>query len=238
MPLPTLTPSDFSGFLAIATDRFTEVQLQSYIDEYLPIYLRRLVGSDIANEIATTDPLPQKYADLLDGVTWEDDRYFEPYTRDNTGITRILKFAIYYEFVRRQTHANAVVGTVTNRNENSEALSSGKAGIQAWQRLAEGYNEFNDNVVPFLQYYKRRSEVVTASTETSPNVYQLTIANTTYIEVGDFVEVQGVAYAVTAVSAFDVTFNSGETGQDFTGANVVWKPFDKARFKHQFANLF
>lgn len=238
MPLPTIASADFTGLIAIATDRFTNIQLQDYIDEYLPIYLRKLVGSDTALEIGSLDPLPQKYIDLLNGVSWEDDRQIESFTRDSTGLTRVLKFAIYYEFVRRQTHANSVVGTVTNSNQNSQAVSSGKAGIQAWQRLAEGYEEFNNNIVPYLQYYSRRSVQASASSEVSANVYELTIPDTTYIDVGSTVTVDGSDYTVTAVSAFDVTFDAGASGLDFAGSTVVWKPFGKARFKCQYANLF
>lgn len=238
MPIPSFTPNDFKGFTAIATDRFTESQLQAYIDEFTPIYLRRLVGTDSYNDIQTLDPLPQKYTDLLDGVLWEDTRYSTPYTRENTGLKRVLKFAIYYEFVRRQSYVNSTVGTAINSNENSQKLSTGRAGIQAWQRLAEGYNEFNDNIIPFLQFYTRRSEIVTASSEPVTNSYLLTIADTTYIEVGDTVKVQGIDYAVSAVSAFDVTITATSTGLNFVGKTVVWRPFEKARFKYQYANLF
>ena len=54
MPLPTITPDDFKGWLKIVANRFKEEDLQDYIDRFLPQYLRSMVGDaafyDIENE--------------------------------------------------------------------------------------------------------------------------------------------------------------------------------------------
>lgn len=235
MPLPNITPQDFTGATAIATDRFTSSMLQSYIDEWLPIYLRRLVGDDVANEIATLDPLPQKYIDLLGGVVWEDERVREGYTRQNTGLTRVLIFCLYFEYVRRQPRMNSIVGTVTNKNENSLPTSAVVAGVQAIQRLANGYEEFNKNVIPFLDYYRVLTERVTLSVENA-GVYTLTVNATTYLSDNETVYVNSIEYTATNITnnTFDI---SAVSGLDFTNKQVIWKPFYNACYREQFASL-
>jgi len=233
--LPQFTPSDFTGYTAVSTDRFSDSVFQEYIDEYTPIYFRRLLGDDATNEISTLDPLPQKWVDLLEGVTYFDEH--TQLTAQNTGFNRVVKFCLYYEFVRSAMYANSVVGVVVNNNENSQPIKGAVNSVQAWKRKAQGFDEFNKQVIPFLNYYQSITENVTASNDLGSGNYEITLDSSLYLADGDTFTLSGEDYIATTVVGNVVTFNAVNAGLGFTGKKATWKPFEKVMYCHQYANL-
>lgn len=116
-----LSITDFTGASTVPTDKYTNVNLQSYIDKYELIYLKHLLGATLYDEFATdfaiigTRPTEQRFVDI-----WDD------FSQDNNsllviseGIKQMLVKFIYFEFMRDLNVQKNIGGITTNEQANS-----------------------------------------------------------------------------------------------------------------------
>lgn len=93
--------SDFTGKWQIATDQNSINRIQPYIDKYEPIYLARLLGAVLSDDLIT---------DIGGGSSPSDPLLvliFNPFTKDGScgelhiseGIKAFLRGAIYWHFM-------------------------------------------------------------------------------------------------------------------------------------------
>lgn len=225
MALPVITVDDFIGWVEIKTNEFKATRLQEYIDLFLEDYLRRIVGAGAFNAIR--DQTRQKWTDILNGVDYVDSEGFKRYF---VGLTRPLAYFIYFEFIR-DNFVPTQPGNVMNQFENSDKLP----GLQDLNLATSRYNravyQINDNFYDLLEVYRELKQLITSSVDNADNTYTLSIPSTKYLEVGDSVEIDGAAYELTAVvTDTSITINAGQSGLDFLGKEIIWKPFEEVRF--------
>lgn len=236
MPLPTINTSDFAGYTAISSDRFNDAILTDYISVFRIDYIRYFVGD--SNYIAIRDAVtnPDKYNDLLNGTSYTDD---QGNTKLVTGLTEVVKLCIYFEYVRKQRYANTVNGVEVNRNENSLQNKSANGYVQAFSRYSKAITQYNDEIVPFLQFYRTIEEMIASSIDLGSGNYTINLSSTKYLSDGDTVTIGKVDYTVSnliANTSFDI---SGATaGLDFSGSVASWMPYGKEVFCRKLSTFF
>jgi len=224
MALPTITVDDFVGWLKIVANQFKEEDLDQYIITFREQYLRQLVGAAAYADIEAQTR--QKWTDLLDGVNYVDvddkRRYYE-------GLVKPLIRFIYFEFVRDNFTATQV-GRVKGKSENSERANDIEVANTARARFNNGVMLLA-STPDFLEANEEFEEGVTASTDNLDNTYTLSIPNTKYLEAGDTVTIDGQEYQPISVTVdTSIVIDAGQTGLDFTGDLVTWKPYEDVEF--------
>lgn len=114
--------SDFTGKWQIATDQYSTNRIQPYIDKYEPIYLAKLLGAVLSDDLIT---------DIGGGTSPTDPLLvliFNPFTKDGScgelhiseGIKAFLRGAIYWHFMTDgKVSPNPVSGSSKPKTENS-----------------------------------------------------------------------------------------------------------------------
>ncbi len=224
MALPTITIDDFVGWLKIVANQFKEEDLDQYVLTFREQYLRQLVGAAAYADIEAQTR--QKWTDLLDGVNYVDVNGERSY---HNGLVKSLIRFIYFEFVR-DNFTSTQVGRVKGKSENSERANDIEIANVARSR-------FNNGVLliastpDFLEANEEFEEEVMAFTDNLDNTYTLSIPNTKYLEAGDTVVINGQEYQPISVTAdTSIVIDAGQTGLDFTGDLVNWKPYEDVDF--------
>lgn len=129
-----LLPSDFTkGFYKIASDCYTEDDLQEYIDKYEKSYLIDLLGCDLYNlfvadlDVPTAPPTPtpqtQRFIDIYDAFCIDDPNACDNVWRSE-GMIEMLKGVVYFYYVRDYQYLTSSVGSRVNTNEVSRELAA------------------------------------------------------------------------------------------------------------------
>jgi hypothetical protein len=121
MSLFNITPLDYeSGILLIATNKHTEDTLQAYIDEYDVPYLQDMLGCELYElflaDLVNGVPQSQRFIDIFEPFCKDDDCYG---IQKSEGIKIMVKYFIYWEYVKQQRVNNTNTGDVINENEVS-----------------------------------------------------------------------------------------------------------------------
>lgn len=144
MSLFNLTYSDFGkGRFELHSGKYTQDEINDYIDNYERVYLVRLFGADLFNLFKT---------DLQGGVP-QDEIYvklFEPFEYDqhcggdtiiSNGIIEMLKGLIYWQYLKDKMNQVTTVGAVKPQGENS---TPGDAMNSIYQnRYNQAVNTYN-----------------------------------------------------------------------------------------------
>lgn len=232
MALPAIDTADFVGYLKIVANEFKSGDLTQYIFTFREQYLREIVGAAAYQDI--TNQTRQKWTDLLDGVNYIDVNGERQYLE---GLTKSLLRFIYFEFVRDNFTATQV-GRVKGKSENSERANDIEIANVARSRYNNGI-ALLASTPPFLEANKKFEEEITASVDNMDGTYTLSIPNTKYLEVEDFITVSTDngflvnvnSYEVTAVTDNqNITIQVNQIGLDFTGNQASWEPFADVRF--------
>ena len=113
--------TDFVGMYAISQNSNSTAVLQSYIDKYETLYIYDLLGKELGDlflaDIGTpfNPPLTAKYLTIYNALSID---FVNMEARSN-GIKEMLIGFIYFEYVRKNTVKNTLVGNVIAANEVS-----------------------------------------------------------------------------------------------------------------------
>lgn len=115
--------ADFSGQDKIAKDKYTESDLQFYIDKLEARYLQDLLGAELYEAFKTdfvidgTKPTNAKFTAIWDAFAIDDNCTMWR----SEGIKKMLGLFIYWEYLRDQPVKNNIAGNQVNQQANSEA---------------------------------------------------------------------------------------------------------------------
>ena len=136
----------FKGYYDLSTNKYSLVDLQSYIDQYEEYYLCKLLGNELRDLLLL---------DLLDGVPQDPEylEWFNPFCKEDTccgscyeiqsqGVKKMLTGFIYYHFLKDDNYRHTITGGVVSKNENSEVLSP-------WNIVRVADQRYNDSVISF-----------------------------------------------------------------------------------------
>jgi hypothetical protein len=225
MSLPITTKTDYKGRIRISTSKGT--QLDEYITEYERYYLTKLINVEVYNDIKDTDPLPQKYLDLINGVQYTDDNGD---LIDYRGFKELLLRFIYAKYTA-DNFQTSVGGNVRSVNENSDVLTAGTQVIAA-QRYNEGV-DFYEGVYKFLKEHEELEQLVTSRTGTG--IVTIGVDSTKYINAGSIVTIRGYDYTVISVVT-DTSFDVDESAQTIPNLDptdtVTYNPFYEFKYKY------
>ena len=145
--------SDYIGYFALAKNKYTDEQLQSYIDRFEEIALRSLLQCEYDAFIA----------DLVDGVPqsakWLDiyNSFYEcstcGFTYQSKGIPDYIKCFVFYNYSLESNVVNTIQGTVKQRGNASDVVGS---------QFTRNYRVYNQGVESFngIMYKMRDSTEV------------------------------------------------------------------------------
>jgi len=144
MPLPLTLPSDYTGQIAITSNKYDKSELELYIARYEQEILEDLLGCDMATAfIADLDgsnyPIDVKFQELFDAFCIDESpginnvydygefyHYHPRYTGHgckiqwrSRGILELLRYMVYLSYNRDQKVRNTSTGNVVNENEVS-----------------------------------------------------------------------------------------------------------------------
>lgn len=218
MALPITIPADYKGKIRVSTSKGT--QFDEYITEYERKYLKMLLNVECYNDIKDTDPLAQKYLDLINGVQYTNDNGD---LVDFEGLKKILLRFIYSEYVS-DNFQTSIGGNVSSINENSTVLKGGNTVI-----VAQRYNEAVDRLCglyEFLCEYEDMSQLID-NVVLVGTTYTLSVSSTKYLYNGDTITLLGVDYTVSNLVE-DVSFDIESVAPIvFMGNDIhyTYKPF-------------
>ncbi len=132
-----LLPEDFIGYYKISGNTYSEIELQTYIDNIEPKVLRSLLGCELYDLfVADLDgngvPQTQIYLDIYNA-------FYTDYNNcqiKSDGMLEMLKGFIYYEYVRDGNFFNTISGTVKNTFVNSEMARTAEFGLNERYNVA------------------------------------------------------------------------------------------------------
>lgn len=150
-----ITIADFRGEQNVAQQSNAGVRenVQGFIDKYEPIFLKKLLGSALANEfVAGLVPVPVEPA--TDPVTFEPTDPKWLFLRDDTDLKPMLVDYVYYWYIRDQVTFTAGTGEVKAKNENSVRVSSVDKQVKAWNEMVSMARGFDLDVAIYPDYTK------------------------------------------------------------------------------------
>jgi hypothetical protein len=113
--------TDFVGIYAISQNSNSTTVLQSYIDKYETLYIYDLLGKELGDLFladispAYSNPATAKYLTINNSLSID---FINNEVRSN-GIKEMLIGFIYFEYVRKNTVKNTLVGNIIAANEVS-----------------------------------------------------------------------------------------------------------------------
>lgn len=210
--LPILTPEDFTGYYLIKDDR--SGRISEYIEELEPQIILELLGASVLREIVESDPLPEKYNDLINGGLFYQDECDE--TNYLLGFKKVLLGFIYCQWYSDDFSARTT-GKVREHNENSVRLTAGENKQSAYSRYNKAVDIWNNNIIPFIAYNDEKTGIVDSFTDNGAGNYSITLDSAEYLVDGQLVEINGVEYTVINLDSENNTFdiNAETEGIDF-----------------------
>lgn len=148
-----IAPSNFKGENTIAGINGTvggvSVTVQGYIDKYEPIFLRQLLGAELANEfVAGLAVLPE--TDIL-------PKWIE--LRDQTDLKQMIIDYVYFFYIRNETTSTAGISEVKGKSDNAVSVNSVYKQERAWNEMARmaRFFDLDTSVYPnFVRVHWRR----------------------------------------------------------------------------------
>lgn len=153
------------GQLAIGQSTEGSDDLETYIEDAEVRYLQELFGADLyVKFLADLDnnspflPTTDKFKDVFDPFFEDNSDFIPGGTRRSEGIIEMLKYFVYFEYVRDQKFDNTDDGTTVAAQENSREPSFPEQGINKrynrgqqsyiaiqWKMIDESatYDDFN-----------------------------------------------------------------------------------------------
>ena len=224
MALPITVKADYKGRIRISTQKGS--QLDEYITEFEKVYIKQFFNDDIYVDIKDTDPLPQKYLDLINGVEYTDS---DGDLVDYEGFKDALLRLIYAKYMS-DNFQTSIAGNVRSLNENSDVLTAGNTVIIAL-RYNEAIRKYRSGVVKFLEEHKVYTPDIT-QTGSDGTTTTVSVASTKYLSDGDTVTIEGVDYVVSNVVT-DVSFDvlAGFFVVN-AGDYLIYEPFYGVNYKN------
>lgn len=230
MALLTISISDFTGYYNLSQSTFQQSDFGEFITRYNKQYMRYILGDEATDYIENEGSLPQKYIDLLNGVVYSNTVLkSDPINKIYGGLKDVLKGFIYYEYIRNY-YIHTPTGMVKNNPDNSVNAN----GIQNLARANDRYNDsiakVNEELYLFLCNYEELTKSITGFVDNGGGSYTIQLTDTTYLNDGDTVLINGVEYIVSSLvtnTSFNIT---GNTGLTFSG-DFEHYPFEKVEFE-------
>lgn len=224
MALPTIQPSDFTGFVNISADSYSTTDFQLMITRGIKKHLRELLGDPAYIDI---DANARSYwTALFDGATYTDSSGNQVLS---DSLTDILKRLIYADWVNEGAISTTAVGEVMNFNENAVGPAGNMQGAKAAKRVADA-SELWQSTCKFIDEFRSVSEEITSVDNTDPlnPICTVSSASGKYLEDGATVTILGVEYSAANVTAttFSVAVATSGLGSSFLNQDATWKPFD------------
>jgi hypothetical protein len=145
-----IVPNDYSGgeqAIAQLSNSGVRENVQAFIDEYEPIFLKELLGTALANEFIAglaVEPIDPKWLSL----------------RDETDLKPALKSYIYFYYMENLTTTTAGTSEVKTANENSNPASNWDKNVKAWNKMVKitrvfdlSTDDYPDYVRPYWGFY-------------------------------------------------------------------------------------
>lgn len=221
MALPTIAPSDFTGFIKITADTYAQSKLQDYIDSFYPKYVKDILGAYALN-FMQNNALTDKWTDLMNGQYYYNtakERY-----ESIEGVVYVIRRLLYFEFVR-DNFINTSTGNVRNFNENAETIPALETNAHAISRWHQGIEQLKDAIDLFIDNYTDYESTITSFTDNGGGSYTIFTSDTIYLIDGDSVSIGNVEYVISSLVAntsFNITAGTGET---FDGV-FVYSPYE------------
>jgi len=125
-----ITPSIFAGgeqAIAQLSNAGVNQNVQSFIDEYEPEFLKELLGVDLYNEfvaglaVTPVEDIDPKWIAL----------------RDEMDLKLMIKCYVYYWYMTNLTTTSAGTSEVKANNENSTPTNNDDKNVKAWNKMAK-----------------------------------------------------------------------------------------------------
>lgn len=221
MAFPNITLTDFTGVRRISQSIYQSAVDADIINDVYPKFVRKVLSDEAFEEIRDTNPLPQKYLDLFDGVSYYDADLDKTLVHD--GLRDVCIGVCYFEIVRLEGAIHTATGVQKNKSGNAMPALS-------YQLSVKNYNASISNlycrIYPFIRYYAEIREVITSSIDNGGGAYTLNVNSTQYLSNGDTVGINNIDYTVSNLiddTSFDIS--GASTGLDFAGSSAVYEPF-------------
>ncbi len=224
-----IVTGDFSHEpVQIATDSFSLISLQRYVNNNEYKYLRRMIGDDLYTQLIAdlsptppTVPLHPKFLALLNGATYTNAAgkviIYE-------GFKDALKHFIWLEYVRRSDYKNTISGTTKGQNENSANTVASEISALCRKAYGDGVN-FARGVYYFIMNFEDYTAEASAIILTSGTTYTVSIPDTKYLKNGDTVTIRSTNFVIgNLIDNISFTVDSG-TDISGTEVKVDWDIF-------------
>jgi hypothetical protein len=222
MALPPILSSDFKGWVNLS-QKIYDTDLQIYIDEFYPEYVKQILGSFACNWLEN-NAITQKYTDIFDGVFYFDiscDKWLK-----TEGLTKAIIRLIYFEWIQDNfINTGNGIGNVINKNENSTPVTALENSGIAKSRFNKA-SDYVKELCLFVENYKNFKTDITSSVDNT-GTYTINTASTLYLENGDTVSINSTDYVVSSIVAdtsFDIT--EATAGIDFSAFQWIQNPYE------------
>lgn len=124
-------------------------ELDNFIAKYEPQFLRYALGFELyqAFKAGYVDPKPQRWVDLVSGVSYTDQggrsylwKGLAPIPDAGLKQSPIAMY-VYFYFTQNRYTQTAAMGEVSTKNENSVVANPGAKMARAWGEMAEWMRE-------------------------------------------------------------------------------------------------
>ena len=217
--MPLITLADFEeGQTKLGQDKYTTDKIQEYIDDFEPVYTRRIIGDRLT---AAFDITKAKFAAIANGVTYINS---EGETVTIEGLKKALRYLIWVEYVRDSNTYNNSAGTSESQTENSTVLSPGALRRLLRNRYNTGAKAAQD-VHAFISEFRDNQCFASSIALDSGTTYLVLVSDTRYLTNGDTVTINDVDYVISNLvsnTSFEI-----ESPTDISGVDVLvyWDVF-------------
>lgn len=173
-----LVSTDFTGYYKIAQDGNSATLLTAYIEKYEKEYLVDLLGYDLyllfIADLTANVPQTTRFLTIFNELSYNtnsgdvvfipseynDSDYAKRYRQKSkvptlsTGIIKMLKGFIYFEFVKEYGVQVSQTGVVIGKNENSDTSDSKALGL-----VESRYNDSINSYKVIQNYINANSEM-------------------------------------------------------------------------------
>jgi hypothetical protein len=131
---------DFVGDCQLSIDSYKSNQFNDFIQARQAELLRSLLGIEEYNLMAAADITETKYANLIDGCDYVVGSTYYHFT----GVKEILKYFVYFHWLRSTFIPHTPAGHVQNLTENSTAMNPSMQMTYVNNRCLDLCSEFQD----------------------------------------------------------------------------------------------
>lgn len=148
-----ISPSDFTGEIALSQNEFNLNQIQKIIESTEETILVDLLGYDLYTKLienldSNYEPVIQIYKDLVNGkkynITLSNGATFQV---NYKGIKQMLRYFTYYYYLQSQQTQNTISGQVINQEENATKANKIELNELSQKIYNKGVNLYGNNKV-------------------------------------------------------------------------------------------